>query len=51
VFVYRLLAKETVEEKVAEPQDPKRGLAESIINGGSSLIRELDRETLKALRT
>jgi superfamily II DNA or RNA helicase len=49
VFVYRLLAKETVEEKVAALQESKRGLAESIINGDNSLIRELDRETLEAL--
>ena len=49
VFVYRLLAKETVEEKVAELQESKRVLAESIITGDNSLIRELDRETLEAL--
>jgi SNF2 family DNA or RNA helicase len=49
VFVYRLLAKETVEEKVAELQQSKRILAESIITGDNSLIRELDRETLEAL--
>jgi superfamily II DNA or RNA helicase len=49
VFVYRLLAKDTVEEKVAALQESKRGLAESIINGGNSLIRELDRETFEAL--
>jgi SNF2 family DNA or RNA helicase len=49
VFVYRLLAKQTVEEKVAELQEAKRGLAESIITGDNSLIRDLDRETLEAL--
>jgi SNF2 family DNA or RNA helicase len=49
VFVYRLLAKETVEEKVAALQESKRGLAESIINGDNSLLRQLDRETLEAL--
>jgi superfamily II DNA or RNA helicase len=49
VFVYRLLAQETVEEKVAELQNSKRGLAESIITGDNSLIRELDRETLEEL--
>jgi superfamily II DNA or RNA helicase len=49
VFVYRLLAKETVEEKVAALQESKRGLAESIINGDNSLLRDLDRETLEAL--
>ncbi len=49
VFVYRLLANETVEEKVAALQESKRGLAESIITGDNSLLRELDRETLEAL--
>jgi SNF2 family DNA or RNA helicase len=49
VFVYRLLAKETVEEKVAELQESKRALAESIVTGDNSLIRGLDRETLEAL--
>jgi SNF2 family DNA or RNA helicase len=49
VFVYRLLAKETVEEKVAVLQAAKRGLAESIITGDNSLLRDLDRETLEAL--
>ncbi len=49
VFVYRLLAQETVEEKVAKLQESKRGLAESIITGDNSLIRELDRETLEEL--
>jgi SNF2 family DNA or RNA helicase len=49
VFVYRLLAKETVEEKVAALQASKRGLAESIITGDNSLLRDLDRETLEDL--
>ena len=49
VFVYRLLAKDTVEEKVAALQASKRGLAESIITGDNSLLRGLDRETLEDL--
>jgi SNF2 family DNA or RNA helicase len=49
VFVYRLLAQGTVEEKVAELQVSKRALAESIITGDNSLIRGLDRESLEAL--
>jgi SNF2 family DNA or RNA helicase len=49
VFVYRLLAKDTVEEKVAALQASKRGLAESIITGDNSLLRGLDRETLDVL--
>jgi len=49
VFVYRLLCRDTVEEKVAALQDAKRGLAESIINASQSLVRDLDRETLEML--
>jgi hypothetical protein len=49
VFVYRLLCRDTVEEKVATLQEAKRGLAESIINASGSLLRELDRETLEML--
>jgi superfamily II DNA or RNA helicase len=49
VFVYRLLAQETVEQKVAELQESKRVLAESIVSGDNSLIRGLDRETLETL--
>src|SRR5207249_11635184 len=32
VFAYRLIAKDTVEEKVLELQKSKRGLAEAVIN-------------------
>ena len=49
VFVYRLLCRDTVEEKVAALQESKRGLAESIINASQSLVRDLDRETLEML--
>jgi superfamily II DNA or RNA helicase len=49
VFVYRLLCRDTVEEKVAALQESKRGIAESIITASTSLIRELDRETLEML--
>jgi superfamily II DNA or RNA helicase len=49
VFVYRLLCRDTVEEKVAALQESKRGLAESIITNSGSLMRDLDRETLELL--
>jgi SNF2 family DNA or RNA helicase len=49
VFVYRLLCRDTVEEKVAALQETKKGLAESIIGGSQSLVRDLDRETLELL--
>ena len=49
VFVYRLLSRDTVEEKVAALQESKRGLAESIINSSGTILGGLDRETLEAL--
>jgi SNF2 family DNA or RNA helicase len=49
VFVYRLLCRDTVEEKVAALQESKRGLAESIINNDPGFVRGLDRETLEIL--
>jgi SNF2 family DNA or RNA helicase len=49
VFVYRLLCRDSVEEKVAALQEEKRDLAASIINADGSLIQKLDRETLELL--
>jgi hypothetical protein len=49
VFVYRLLCRDTVEEKVAELQQTKRDLTASIINADAGLLRQLDRETLELL--
>jgi superfamily II DNA or RNA helicase len=49
VFAYRLIAKETVEEKVLELQESKRGLAEALLGADKSLIGELRREDLERL--
>jgi superfamily II DNA or RNA helicase len=49
VFAYRLIARDTVEEKVLELQKTKRGLADAIINADNSLIRRLGREDLELL--
>ncbi|HVW85107.1 MAG TPA: SNF2-related protein [Bryobacteraceae bacterium] len=49
VFAYRLIAKDTVEEKVLELQKSKRELASSIISADNSLIRNLRREDLEML--
>ncbi len=40
VFAYRLIARDTVEEKVLELQASKRDLAAAIIQADNSLIRE-----------
>ena len=49
VFAYRLIARDTVEEKVLELQKTKRDLAAAIIGEDNSLIRNLRREDLELL--
>lgn len=49
VFAYRLIAKDTVEEKVLELQKSKRDLADAILGEDKSLIRDLGREDLEML--
>lgn len=49
VFAYRIIARDTVEEKVLELQQTKRDLADAIINADNSLIRNLAREDLELL--
>ncbi|MCE9615106.1 MAG: DEAD/DEAH box helicase [Lentisphaerae bacterium] len=49
VFAYRLIARDTVEERILELQRTKRDLADSIITADNSLIRNLKREDLELL--
>jgi len=49
VFAYRLIAKDTVEEKVLELQQTKRDIADAIINQDNSLLRNLSRDDLAVL--
>jgi len=49
VFAYRLIAKDTVEEKVLELQQTKRDLADAIIKADDSLIAKLGRDDLELL--
>ena len=49
VFAFRLIARDTVEEKVLELQNGKRELADAIINQDNSLITKLGREELELL--
>ncbi len=49
VFAYRLIAKDTVEEKVLELQQSKREIADAIINQDNSLLRNLSPEDLAVL--
>ncbi|HEY6252745.1 MAG TPA: DEAD/DEAH box helicase [Candidatus Angelobacter sp.] len=49
VFAYRLIARDTVEEKVLQLQETKRDLASAIISADNRLIRNLRREDLEIL--
>jgi len=49
VFAYRLIAKDTVEEKVLQLQQSKKDLADAIITADNSVIRSIGREDLELL--
>jgi hypothetical protein len=49
VFAYRLITRDTVEEKVLTLQASKRELADAIINGDNSLLRSITGEDLMLL--
>ena len=49
VFAYRLIARDTVEEKVMQLQETKRNLADAIIGAENSLIRDLRPEDIELL--
>lgn len=51
VFAYRLIARDTVEEKILQLQKQKRDLAEAIITADNSLISKLTAEDLQLLLT
>ena len=49
VFAYRLIARDTVEEKILQLQGDKRKLAEAIISADNSLIGQLTADDLQVL--
>ena len=49
VFAYRLIARDTVEEKILALQDRKRELAESIVQADESMISSLTAEDVELL--
>jgi len=49
VVAYRLIARDTVEEKILELQAKKREIAESIISEDNSVLRKLEIEDLELL--
>ena len=49
VFAYRLIARDTIEEKILQLQSRKRELAEAIVSADQSLLRSLTAEDLNVL--
>lgn len=49
VFVYKLIARDTVEEKILQLQDQKRALVEQLISTEASFFKELSTEDVKVL--
>lgn len=49
VFAYRLIARDTVEERVLEMQASKRELADAVVRADGSLLKDLTREDLELL--
>jgi superfamily II DNA or RNA helicase len=49
VFAYRLIARDTVEEKIVALQDRKRELAESIVRADESMVSSLTAEDVELL--
>ncbi len=49
VFAYRLVSRDTVEEKILALQQTKRDLADAVIRADQSLLRNLTREDLELL--
>ena len=49
VFAYRLIARDTVEEKILELQKTKREIADAIITADNGVLASLSRENLELL--
>ncbi len=49
VFVYRMIAKDTVEEKMLELQERKRGLVSNLITIDGGVFKSLTRDDIEAL--
>ena len=49
VFAYRFVSGESIEERIADLQVSKRKLADSIVSGSDSVIRDLSKDDLEYL--
>ena len=49
VFIYKIIARETVEEKILQLQEKKRGLVEQLITTEEGFFKSLTREDVEIL--
>lgn len=49
VFIYKIIARDTVEEKILQLQEKKRSLVKSIISNEAGFFKSLTKEDVKAL--
>ncbi len=49
MIAYRLIARDTVEERILELQAEKRALADAILQADAGTLRDLTREDLELL--
>ena len=49
VVVYRIIAQDTIEERVRELQEKKRDLAAAVLGGAATTLSDLDGEDLQFL--
>ena len=49
IMAYRLIAKDTVEEKILTLQNTKRELADAIVNADTNLLRKLTLDDIRML--
>jgi len=49
VFVYKIIARDTVEEKILQLQEKKRALVKNIISNETSFFKSLTKDDVKAL--
>ena len=49
VFIYKIIARDTVEEKILQLQEKKRALVKSIISNEASFFKSLTKDDVKAL--
>ena len=49
IFAYRMICKDTIEDKILKLQEKKRALAKDIISDDSSFVKTLTREDVEYL--